>query len=160
MENNTCVDALIDILASVSVADYINVKNSEFEPKDQSGKTCYANAIAAVYHLAMCRRIVDREDRVPKFEDILEDITIFDVNFGGNTRFVLERTCSKYGLKFTEVDEKDARIALNERRPVVAKFTFNHRQKRKFGEFFMNNQRAILKSEDLTGWYVYYVAGT
>ena len=150
MENNTCVDALIDILASVSVADYINVKNSEFKPKDQSGKTCYANAIAAVYHLAMCR-IVDREGGVPKFEEILQDVTIFDENVGGNTKFVLEKTCSKYGLKFTEVDEKHARIALNERRAVVARFAFNHRQKRKFGEFFMNNRSDILKSENLTG---------
>ena len=153
MENNTCVDALIDILASISVADYINVENSKFVPKDQSGKTCYANAIAAVYHLAMCR-IVDREGEVLKFEDILQEVTIFDENVGGNTKFVIERTCSKYDLKFTEVDEKHARIALNERRPVITTFTFNNRQKSKFGEFFMNYPRGILKSENFTGWYV------
>ena len=151
MKNNTCADALVDIIAHISVADYINVVNSEFNPKEQSGNTCYANAIAAVYHLAMCR-IVDRQGGVPSFETVLNEVTDSDKRIGGNTKFVLENTHDNYRLKFKEVYERGARKAVNKRRPVVARFEFNSRkQKREFGKFFKDNQRGILTSEDLTG---------
>ena len=154
MKNNTCADALVDIIAHISVADYINVVNSEFNPNEQSGNTCYANAIAAVYHLAMCR-IVDRQGGVPSFETVLNEVTDSDKRIGGNTKFVLENTCSKYRLKFRKVDERGAREAVNKRRPVVARFEFNNRkQKREFGKFFKDNQRGILTSGDLTGLYL------
>ena len=87
------MDALVDVVAHVSLANYINVANSEFEPKKQRGKTCYANAIAAVYHLAM-HRIVDREGGVPEFKDILQNLAIFDNKIGGNTKFVQNIVCA------------------------------------------------------------------
>ena len=150
MENKTCPDALVDILAHISVADYINVLNCEFEPKRQRGKLCYANAIAAVYHLAMSR-IIDRKGGVPKFEDILQSVTFFDRSNSGNTKFVIERTCFQYRLRFNEVDEMHAKKAVNERRPVIARFKFNNQQYGEFGKFFKENPKGILKSQDLTG---------
>lgn len=150
VKKNTCADALVDIIAHVSVADYINVVNSEFDPRTQIGKTCYANAIAAVYHLAMCR-IVDREGGVPDFEEILKNVTIFDKSSGGNTKRAIEKTCTNYRLKFTKVDERDARNAVNKRHPVIAIFKLNRQQQCEFGKFFKDKPRGILKSRDLTG---------
>ena len=152
MKKNTCADALVDIIAHVSVADYINVVNSTFKPNEQIGFTCYANAVAAVYHLAMCR-IVDRQGGVPSFKEILDVITSrFDKNSEGNTKFAMERTCSEYRLQFREVDERGAREAINERRPVVATFKFiNQQQERDFGKFFHDHPRDILKSGTLSG---------
>ena len=72
---------MVDVVAHVSITNYINAANSEFEPKKQRGKTCYANAIAAVYHLAM-HRIVDREGGVPEFKDILQNVAILDIKIG------------------------------------------------------------------------------
>ena len=130
---------MVDV-AHVSITDYINVANSEFEPKKQRGKTCYANAIAAVYHLAM-HRIVDREGGVSEFKEILQNVDIFDNKIRGNTKFVIEHTCSKYRLHFCQVDEVNARKAINERRPVIAKFKFNRQQQCKFG-MFLNQAHA------------------
>ena len=48
-------DALVDILAKVSLATYINQANDGFRAVEQEGETCYANAVAAVLHLAMQR---------------------------------------------------------------------------------------------------------
>ncbi len=62
-------DALLDLIGKVPLADYINVKNSQFEPREQIGGTCYANAVAAVLHLSMSR-IVGRENGIPSFEDL------------------------------------------------------------------------------------------
>ena len=49
--------------------------------RSKKEKTCYANAIAAVYHLAM-HRIVDREGGVPEFKDILQNVAILDIKIG------------------------------------------------------------------------------
>ena len=152
MEKNTCADALVDIIAHVSVANYINVVNSKFEPKKQIGKTCYANAIAAVYHLAMSR-IIGRQGGIPSFQEILAAIkTMFDEKIGGNTKFAMDQTCSKYHLHVDEVNEEGAREAINKRRPVVATFKFiNKQQGQYFGNFFQKNPRGILKSGALAG---------
>ena len=151
-KKNTCVDALVDIIAHVSVAEYINIANSKFEAKDQYGKTCYANAIAAVYHLAM-HRIVDRQGGIPNFEDILRDVTIFGKGEEGNTKFVIEKTCYKYRLRFVEICKDCAREAINERRPVIAKFTLSRKQNKEFSNYFMNNPKGVLRSADLTGLF-------
>ena len=154
VKEGKCLDAMAIMLATVSTATYINVTNSEFKPKRQRGKTCYANAIAAVYHLAM-HRIVGREGGVPDFEDILKNLTDKYGSAGSNAKFVIERTCRSYRLHCKELKDQEnaARHAINHRHPVVATFSLDHWFE--FSKFYQNNQKGILDAKDLavTGLY-------
>ena len=159
IKEGRCVDAVATILATVSVATYINVANSEFEPNKQRGKTCYANAIAAVYHLAM-RRIEGREGGVPEFSSILQTLTD-EYPSKADTKKVLIETCKNYRLHFTELnrnvrtaDEIGARNALNQRRPIVATFFLDRWLE--FSKFYRNNPKGILEAKDLavTGLFI------
>ena len=141
-------DALVDIIAKVSLATYINQTNADFKAVEQEGETCCANAVAAVLHLAM-QRIVKREGGVPDFDVIRQQIV---GKYGENaiTRVVLENVCPKYRLHFrTTVDETGARKAVNERRPVVTIFRWYKQERSKFRRFFRNNKKGILKGADL-----------
>ena len=62
-------DALIHMLGRLSLNTYINQSNDSFEARQQKGATSYANAIAAVFYLAM-HRIVGREGGYPEFRTI------------------------------------------------------------------------------------------
>ena len=97
--NQTCVDTFIDILGTVSLAHYINVTNAEVKPKTQIGETCCANAIAAVYHLAM-RRIVGREGGIPSFYKIRQEL----LRYPPNVKVVINKTHQKYRLRFREIE--------------------------------------------------------
>lgn len=156
VKEGKCLDAMAVMLATVSTATYINVTNSEFKPKDQRGQTCYANAIAAVYHLAMCR-IVGREGGVPKFKSILDNLTEKYGSSGSNAKFVIERTCRSYRLRCKELKDQEsaARHAINHRRPVVATFFLDHWIE--FSKFYQDNQKGILDAKDLAviGLYVF-----
>ena len=152
IKEGRCVDAIATILATVSIATYINVANSEFEQEKQRGKTCYANAIAAVYHLAMCR-IVGREGGVPKFSSILQNLSEKYAS-KADTKKVLTETCKNYRLHFIELnrnagapDEIGARNAINQRRPVVATFFLDHWFE--FSKFYRKNPKGILEAKDL-----------
>ena len=107
-------DALVHILETVDLATYINQTNTAFEPKEQKGGTCYANAVAAVCHLAM-HRIVGREGGYPDFF-VLRQLFIDSYGENGaNTMKVLGEVCPVYRLHFKEVDETGARQAINKR---------------------------------------------
>ena len=139
-------DALVDILGKVSLATYITQANEDFIPTSQVGGTSYANAIAAVLHLAM-HRIVGRE--VPDFYDLREKIISEYGEHGANTKEVLKKVCPKYRLHFHEVDETGARKAINNRRPVVATFWLYDKEWHKFSYFFRQNKKGILKKRDV-----------
>ena len=143
-------DALVHILEKVDLATYINQTNAEFEPKQQHGGTCYANAIAAVFHLAMSR-IVGREGGVPDFYEIRDRIIREYGVQGANTFKVLTRVCSNYRLRFRKVKEAGARKAINERRPVVARFSLYDGQWEKFSAFYRMTPKRILRKCDLRG---------
>ena len=128
-------DALVDILEKVPLATYINQRNAEFEPKEQEGGTCYANAIAAVFDLGM-HRIVGREGGIPDFYEIRERIIHEYGVKGANTGKVLAKVAPEYRLHFRQVDETGARRAINERRPVVAMFFLYDEQWVKFSAFY------------------------
>ena len=140
-------DALVDILAKVSLATYINQTNDGFKAVEQDGDTCYANATAAVLHLAM-QRIVEREGGVPDF-DIIRQQIIDEYGENAFTRDVLKNVCPKYRLHFRTVDETGARKAINERRPVVTIFRWYEQEHSKFRRFFRNDKKGILKGADL-----------
>ena len=144
-------DALVHLLEKVPLATYINQHNAEFEPKEQDGGTCYANAIAAVFHLAMSR-IVGRDGGVPDFYSIRDRLIKEYGVKGANTESVLAKVCPKYRLQYREVDEKGARDAINKRRPVVAKFWLDNRQQwGKFSHFYRTTPEGVLKKDDVTG---------
>ena len=140
-------DALVDILAKVSLATYINQANDGFKAVQQDGDTCYVNATAAVLHLAM-QRIVEREGGVPDF-DIIRQQIIDEYGENAYTRDVLKNVCPKYRLHFRIVDETGARKAINERRPVITIFRWYEQEHKKFCRFFRSNKKGILKGADL-----------
>lgn len=149
MTNRSC-DALVHLLEKVPLATYINQNNADFKPKNQKGGTCYANAIATVIHLAM-HHIVGREGGIPKFSDIRQRITDeFGVE-SGITEEVLEMVCPKYRLHFQEISEEEARQAINERRPVLAKFWLYRKEWDRFSEFYKKTPTKILERSHLNG---------
>ena len=146
---NPC-DALVDILAKVPLSTYINQRNAEFEPKKQDGGTCYANAVAAVFHLAM-HRIIGREGGYPDFYTIRDRLIEEYGKKGANTRRVLENVCPEYRLHVCQVDETHARQALNKRRPVVTTFSLFDEQWTKFSAFYRKSPKKILQKNDVGG---------
>ena len=148
-------DALVHLLERVPLATYINQRNAGFEPKQQEKATCYANAIAAVFHLAMYR-IVGREGGVPDFYAIRKRIIDEYGVDSAYTDQVLTKVCPEYRLHFHEVDETGARQAINKRQPVVATFSLYLDQWEKFSAFYEKTPKGILEKCDITGeFYVY-----
>ena len=140
-------DALVDLIEKVDLATLINQENAQFKAKEQELETCYANAIAAVFYLAL-HRIVGRK---PDFYEIRERIIDEYGYEGANTEDVLNEVCKEYRLHFVEVDETSARQAINERRPVIARYRWYEEEKELFKKFYKKNPKGILKKDDLRG---------
>ena len=150
------VDALVHMLGRVSLATYINQSNDDFEAQQQIGATCYANATAAVFHLAM-HRIVDREGEIPEFRTIRRRIIREYGKEGANTEMVVAMVCPEYRLRCRKVDENGARQAINERHPVVARFSWKGKQEEMFKEFYERSPKAILNANDIAVKGIIYV---
>ena len=144
-------DAIVNLLHKVPLATYINQENAKFkpDPEEQEGGTCYAYAIAAVFHLAM-HRIEGREGGVPKFHEIRKCLIDEYGVEGAYTEEVLEKVCPKYRLHFRKVDETKARQAIHERRPVIAKYALYKEQRTKFNKFYSETPKNILNESDIT----------
>ena len=143
-------NALGDILEKLYLATKITRINAGFKAKNQHGKTCYANAIAAVFYLAM-HRIVGREGGYPTFHDIKIDLIKKYGSEGANAKSVIHNESPKYRLRYKEVDEDGARQAVLHRRPVVTTFYLRANQWDKFSTFFKETRTGILKREDIGG---------
>ena len=143
-------DALVELIGKVDLATLINQKNAQFPVKEQELETCYANAVAAVFHLAM-HRIVGREGGYPCFKKIRQRIVDEYGYRGANTEIVLNNVSKLYRLHVSQVDEKGARRAINMRRPVVARFIWSGKERQKFEEFFKCYPKGILKKDHLRG---------
>ena len=140
-------DALVHMLGRLSLDTYINQSNDDFKAQQQIGATCYANATAAVFHLAM-NRIVGRE--IPKFKTIRGRIIREYGKEGANTGMVIEKVCPEYRLRcHKKVCEKCARQALNERRPSVARFSWKREQEEKFKKYYERSPKGILRASDI-----------
>ena len=146
-------DAFVDLIQKVNLGTHINAKIKTFEPTDQGvDETCYARAVAAVFHLAM-HRIVGREGGIPDFYTIYDRIiSSYGVNYT-RTEMVLEEFCPEYRLHFQEVDETGARKAINKRRPVVTIFSLYEPQWNMFDAFYDNTPEGILRRADITGQF-------
>jgi hypothetical protein len=142
-------DVLLNIIGRVSLDIYINAANSTFVPEKQKGGTCYAHAVASVFHLAM-RRIEGREKGVPGFTNICQKLINEYGRNGAVTEDVLNIWAPKYRLHYMKVDEFGARQAINRRRPVVARFELDDKQWEAFSMFYRNQPQGILESRDLS----------
>lgn len=142
-------EVLLNMVGRVSLDIYINACNAEFEAKNQGiERTCYAYAVATVFHLAM-RRIEGRENGVPKFEDVCQElINEFGKNTA-NTADILEACAPRYRLHSKQVNEIGARQAINHRRPVVATFGLSEEQWTSFESFYASHPNGILENKDL-----------
>jgi len=136
-------DALTDVLSSVDLDLYINQTNDDFGAKKQDGKTCYANASAAVMHLAM-KRIIGRDGGYPEFFDLRDRVIAKYGKHGKSTEKVLKEICPEYRLQCRTVDANGAMKAICENRPVVVTFRLTGAQWDQFKKFYRENRRGIL----------------
>lgn len=149
-------DTSEDDTTTTTYRRHANQQNREFTPKEQDGETCYANAIAATYHLAMSR-IIGRRNGIPDFDTIRKDLTDQFGNHGAVTANVLTQTVSKYRLHFKTVTEDEARKAVVEGRPVVATFRLDGKQWSNFSRFYEERKSSVLEKQDLLSMYKYII---
>ena len=127
-------DALCELLVSVNHDIDIYMTGKEFDVQDQGGdKTCYAFACATVFHMAM-KRIHGRDGGHPGFEELKDK---FISQFGKPTgiRAVLEKNCSDYRLRYRKATIQDAKKAISEKRPVIARFKLPKEKMRALKEY-------------------------
>ena len=136
-------DALSDALSSVDLDIYINKANEGFGAKRQHGGTCYANATAAVLHLAM-KRIVRRDGGYPDFFDLRRKLIGKYGEHGAPTMKVLKEICPEYRLQCQKVDAVGAMKAVSAKRPVVARFYLTGAQWDQFSQFYKEKPKGIL----------------
>ena len=136
-------DVLSDVLSSVDLDVYINQANDGFGAKRQHGGTCYANASAAVMHLAM-KRIIGRDGGYPDFFELREKLIAKYGKYGASTKEVLEEICPEYRLQCQTVDAIGAMEAISAKRPVVVTFHLTGAQWDQFRKFYDENPRGIL----------------
>ena len=143
-----CREALSEFLVSVDLDIYISQTIHDFEAKEQVGGTCYANASAAVLHMAM-RRILGREGRYPDFHELREEMIKEYGCDGANTKNVLIKMCKKYRLHSEEVKSKEAMEAAVQKRPVVAIYDLTDDEWQIFANFYKKNPAGILTQKEL-----------
>ena len=136
-------DVLSDVLSSVDLDVYINQANDGFGAKRQHRGTCYANASAAVMHLAM-KRIIGRYGGYPDFFELRANLIAKYGEDGASTKEVLEEICPRYRLRCQTVDAIGAMEAISEKRPVVVTFHLTGAQWDQFDKFYEENPRGIL----------------
>ena len=136
-------DALSDVLSSVDLDVYINKANEGFGAKRQHGATCYANATAAVLHLAM-KRIVGRDGGCPDFIELRRELIGKYGKQGAPTMKVLKEICPEYRLQCQKVDAVGAMKAVSAKRPVVANFYLTGAQWDQFSQFYEEHPQGIL----------------
>ena len=136
-------DALSNMLSSVDLDLYINKSSDEFGAKRQHGGTCYANASAAVLHLAM-KRIIGRDGGYPDFFELRRELITKYGEHGAPTLKVLEEVCPKYRLQCKEVDAIGAMKSISAKQPVVARFYLSGAQWDQFYQFYEQKPKGIL----------------
>ena len=143
-----CQDTLSDLLSSIDLDLYINKANEGFEPQRQRGSTCYANASAAVLHLAM-QRIVGRDGGYLDFFQLRRELIREYGEDGANTLSVLEEVCPRYRLHCQEVDILGALKAITAKRPVLARFRLTDAEWGIFSDFYRRSPRGFLSRSEL-----------
>jgi hypothetical protein len=119
-----------------------------FKANEQDRGTCYANASAAVLHLAM-RRILGRENGYPDFHELKNEMIKAYGPDGADTRKVLQKICPKYRLRSQIVCINGAKEAVAKKRPVVARFRLTDDEWKAFSRFYKTNPMGILTQNEL-----------
>jgi hypothetical protein len=113
-------DALSSVVGDVSLRAMINSGIDRFPPTSQVNGTCYAHAVAAVFHLAM-RRIIGRDGGYPAFDAIKDELIDLYGDKGAVSKHVLKEQSPQYRLRWRETKgELEARRCIHVRRPVIA----------------------------------------
>jgi len=136
-------DALSDLLSTVDLDMFINKTIDMFGAKRQHGRSCYANASAAVLHLAM-KRIIGRDGGYLDFFELRHEMIAKYGEYGASTKRILEEVCPKYRLKCREVDAIGAMEAISAKQPVVARFCLSDAQWDQFYQFYEDHPKGIL----------------
>ena len=137
-------EAVSEFLVSVNLDICISQTTSDFEAKDQGkDETCYAFASAAILHMAM-KRIHGRDGGHPKFEELKEEMILEYGKKSASTKNVLEKIFPKYRLQCRKVPVKEAKEAICEKRPVVARFRLTDEEWEVFEDFYKANPTGIL----------------
>ncbi len=136
-------DVLSDMLSSVDLDIYVNQASEGFGAKRQHGGTCYANASAAVLHLAM-KRIIGRDGGYPDFFELRRKLIFEYGEHGAPTIKVLKEICPTYRLQCKKVDAVGAMKAVSAKRPVVARFYLTGAQWDQFSQFYEEKPKGIL----------------
>ena len=123
---------------SVDLDIYISQTTHDFEAKKQVGGTYYANASAAVLHMAM-RRILGREGRYPDFHELREEMIKEYGKKGAYIEKVLPKMCKKYRLQSKEVSSNEAMVAVVQKRPVVETYALTDDEWKIFKNFSFKN---------------------
>ena len=116
-------DVLFDLIGKINFQQYITDNINNFEPKQQEGPTCYAHSIATVIH--MCLNKIFNKD-IPSFEDIRNDI-IDNYEECKGIKKILKKVLPKYKLNYKEINEKEAKYAIQKGRPCLFSFLLNKR---------------------------------
>jgi len=99
-------------------------------------------------HMAM-KRILGREGGYPDFYELRDElISMYGVQ-SANVGEVLREVCPKYRLRYQETDERGARSAVAEKRPVIAMFQLSDTELGDFHKFYRRNPRGMLRKVHL-----------
>ena len=146
-------DALSDVISSVDLDVYINQANDGFGTKEHQRAPCYANASAAVMHLAM-KRIIGRDGGYPDFFDLRARLIAKYAEHEVSTKDVLKEICPEYRLRYEKVNATGAMKAICAKRPVVVTFRLTGAQWDQFEKFYKENPRGILTRSYLESKHV------
>ena len=143
-----CSDTLSELLVSIDLDIYISQTTHNFKAKNQVEETCYANAAAAVLHLAM-QRILGREGGYPDFNELRDEMIKEYGNDPDITERILKKKCEKYRLQYSKTSVDEAKKAISEKRPVLAEFELTDEEWNVFGNFYEKNPAGILAHDEL-----------
>ena len=143
-----CSDTLSELLVSVDLDIYISQTTRDFKAKDQVGAACYANASAAVLHLAM-QRILGREGGYRDFYELRDEIIKEYGTRPYYTSRVLEKKCKEYRLHYRKVAIEGAKKAITKKRPVVAEFNLTKYEWDLFDNFYETKPDGVLEKDAL-----------
>lgn len=152
------VDTLVDVVGRVCLDEYVDVfhRRAKKRPSNQKGGDCYAHATAAVIRMALGRIIglpeypsisTIRRRILKQFPPKLQGGQSESDSEDSNSQRrppskrwswieMVETTMSWYGLHYKRVDEKGARQALVNRRPVLSGFNLSEAQWETFANHF------------------------
>lgn len=149
---NGTYDFLLNNIGNIELKTYFNNSIDNFGVKEQILGTCYAYASATAIHLSL----ISREGAQARLKYPFEEIKNNLINKKGyhGPRFedfedLLKEELKIYNLKYKEVKESEARIAIRNKFLCITIFSDKKVISRKYQEFFRQYPKGILTKEML-----------